>query len=211
MKKRILINAVSIKEGGGVVVLTQLLKRMSELDKEIYWCVVVDETLSSKIDIDGNIELISFPWVKNTPFHLLYWYQFYLPKLLRRKKIDLLFSQTNFLTLRKPYCPSLLLEHHAGYFSDEFNALFSRFLKRRPALLAWKLRCLWAAVSIKRATHVTVQTKALADAIIKKTTVCNDKISVVPHGSGLVAITEKTRSFPEKEVWRIGYITKHKT
>ena len=208
--KKILVNAISIKEGGGLVVLTRLLEEMSPLQLDIQWLVVVDSSIRSKINTTKNIQLLSFQWIKNSQAHLFYWYEIYLPALIRRIKIDLVFSQTNFLPFKKLPCPSLLLVHQAGYFSDVFSALQLQQTHYWYETLIWKFRCYWVNTSIKRATRVTAQTQALADAIVKKTKILSHKIAVVPHGAGLATGKIQPKQFPmTTTIWRIGYITKY--
>src|SRR3990167_11322595 len=161
--KKILINAITIKEGGGVVVLTKLLEEMCALRSDIQWIVIVDPVMRLKINTTNNIKLLCFSWTKRSPFHMVYWYEIYLPLLIKQHQIDAVFSQTNFLPLRKLSCPTLLLMHQAGYFSDIFMALQWQYKSRWYQKLNWKLRCALAHHSIKCATLVTVQTQALAD------------------------------------------------
>ena len=211
--KKILINAISIKEGGGVVVLTKLLETMSSLQVKIQWIVVVDASMRSKINITKNVKLLCFPWVKLSPLHLAYWYEFYLPYIVSKLQVDLVFSQTNFLPLRKLPCPTLLLVHQAGYFSEIFLKLQRQYTQywyqNWYQKLNWKARRSWANVSIKRATCVTVQTQALADAIVQNIKIHNNKIVVIPHGAGLASGARYVRSFTLPDTWRIGYITKY--
>lgn len=207
--RKILINAISVREGGGAIVLTRLLNEMSYLEANTQWWVVVDEVLRSKIPERPNIILLSFPWVKKSPLHLLFWYEFSLSALIRREHIDLVFSQTNSLPMiHKLPCPTLLLVQHAGYFSNEFVKLYLHSQKGILRKFGWYARAYWVYRSIKQATAVTVQTQALADAILKQLNIPASNISVVPHGPGLAEGKISVKAFPKTKEWRIGYITK---
>ena len=205
---KILINAISVREGGGAVVLTRLLDEMIPLEKDIHWWVVVDESLRSRIPEHTNITVLSFPWVKKSPLHLFYWYAFYLPSLVRREQIDLVFSQSNTLPTRKLSCPTLLLVQHVGYFSKKFATLHLKSKKGVLGKLGWYARAHWVYRSVKRATAVTVQTQALADAMVKQLDITPHKITVIPHGPGLAKGAVAVKKFPQENEWRIGYITK---
>ena len=207
--KTVLVNAVSIKEGGGAIVLSRFVNELCVLSPFIRWVVVIDEMLREQISSVDNLVLISFPWVKKTPFHLLYWYEITLPKLIRQYQVDLLFSQTNLLSFCRLPCPSLLLIQHAGFFSTLFSNLYLKFDQRKITYWIWKWHCHWVASSVKRADKITVQTQALAQAILEKTKIHRDKIVVIPHGPGLGTGEIQLKIFPEKnKVWRLGYITK---
>src|SRR3974390_1095814 len=58
-----------------------------------------------------------------SPIHLLKWYEFDLASTAARWRADAVFSITNYLPFRRLSLPTLLLEQHAGHFSDEFNRL----------------------------------------------------------------------------------------
>lgn len=204
---KVLINAISVREGGGAIVLTRLLDNML-LERSTHWWVVIDENMRSKISGYPNVTILCFPWVKKSPLHLFYWYEFYLPLLVRREQIDLVFSQTNTLPIRKLSCPTLLLVQHAGYFSREFAILYLKSKRRILSKLGWYTRAYWVYRSVKHATAVTVQTQALADAMAKQLSIATDKIAVIPHGPGLAIGTVAVKKFPQEKEWKIGYITK---
>ncbi len=149
-----------------------------------------------------------FPWMERSPLHLVLWYEIALPRLVRRLHADVLFSQTNYLPRRAVGCPSLLLEQHAGHFSEDFRQRMERHLGRRPAIWAWRRKDAWVRHSVRMATRVTVQTAALANEIHLQADVPNDRIDVVPHGPGLVAQADRPRTPPQRKPWRMGYVTK---
>ncbi len=206
---KVLINAITITEGGGLVVLTRLLASMQTSGSEIVWYIAADPKILSALPQHNKIIKIPYAWARKTPAHLLYWYECELPKLVSRIKIDLLFSLTNFLPRRHVSCPSLLLIHNAGFFSETFTRLQLQYYKSIKNNVLWKRKTKWAKNSIKRATVVTVQTNALKNEILKLPGVLKNKIMTIPHGPGFLEMPEvKCRSFPDDRIWRIGYITK---
>lgn len=204
----VLINAISIKEGGSLVVLRNLLRHMVELDASIQWHVAAHASIS-------QIPEFSLPRVcghffadaERTPLHVQWWYNVTLPALIRRIGADLLFSQTNYLPLRKVDCATLLLEQHAGHFSDIFDQRMQATLSLVGAWV-WRLKRRWIIRSLQQATAVTVQTAALADAIAGAAGIERGAIHVIPHGCGLARTISQLRSCPENRPWHIGYITK---
>lgn len=205
---KILVNAISIKEGGSLVVLRNLLRHMVELDASIQWHVAAHASIS-------QIPEFSLPRVcghffadaERSPLHVQWWYNVTLPALVRRIGADLLFSQTNYLPMRGVDCPTLLLEQHAGHFSDTFDQRMQATLSIAGSWL-WRLKRRWIIRSLRLATAVTVQTAALADAISQQAAIDRAGITVIPHGCGLAEAVSDVRRYPENRPWHIGYITK---
>lgn len=204
---RVLINAVSIKDGGSLVVLVRLLAAMLARNPGIEWLVVVHPAVVRQLPQHEQVQALVFDWAERTPFHLLYWYNRTLPRLVRRLQPDVIFSQTNYLPDRPMYCPTLLLEQHAGHFSAIFKRLMESSLRGWPALVAWRCKTWWVHRSVRSANLLTVQTKALADAISLQAKVAPERIRVIPHGTGLLEPVGTPRPWPGERPWRIGYIT----
>lgn len=205
----VFVNAISIVEGGGLVVLKHLLESMECIEPSIKWYVTANPNTLAQIT--GSKVVISLPyaWPNRSPLHLLYWYEVILPKLVHLVKADICFSQTNFISRRKLTCPSLLLVQHAGYFSEKFKELHLKWNNNRKSKFFWERKRRWMLKSIRYADAVTVQTEALAKKIITQAGVPDEKIVVVPHGPGLLKLPiKKARDFPLNTTWRVGYITK---
>lgn len=205
---RVLLNAVSIKGGGSAVVLLRLLEAMVAQNPEVNWWVIAHPTLIERLPRAPSVRALSFPWAEYTPAHLLYWYNFTLPDVVKRVRADVLFSQTNYLPVRSVACPTLLLEQHAGHFSDAFCSLMEQSLGRWPSRAAWRGKTRWVHRSVRSANLVTVQTRALAEAVSAQAGVPSERIRVIPHGPGLILPAAAPRQWPAKSVWRIGYVSK---
>src|SRR3990167_6951660 len=159
--KTIMINAISVKTGGGVILLTHMLDGMRKSNKNIKWIVVVNQSLTNCIKSDESVITLTFPWAEKNPIFFFYWHEFFLSQLIIKFQVDLFFSQINILPIKKLPCPTLLLVHHAGYFSDEFYSLFKNVYSSAKNKVGWFLRKYLIKKSIAKANHVTVQTKAL--------------------------------------------------
>lgn len=205
----VLVNAISIAEGGGLVVLTRLLEAVSRLEPDVNWYIAAEPQVLSLITQSKNIIGLPYSWVKKSPLHHLYWYEIILPRLVRQYKANICFSQTNFLPRRNLSCPSLLLVQHAGYFSDKFKQLYLQCYRKLTTHILWKQKNKWVNRSIKKATSVMVQTHALAVNIVDQLGISKNKLTVIPHGTGLLKETAlQPKKFPANTIWRIGYITK---
>ena len=206
----VLINAISVKEGGSLIVLQNLLAEMSLQRPGWQWHVATNSVARARL-----------PDLPRTTFHLFtdqqlagwkmgLWYEACLPRLIRQVQADLLFSQTNYLPVRQLPCSALLLVQHAGHFSAIFKRLTEEQFPGWPARVSWRLKGGWVKSSVRRAQCVTVQTDALAQRIVEETGVPHDRLCVIPHGAGQAIQREHSTVHPGrgKQV-RIGYITKY--
>jgi len=206
--KTVLINAISVKEGGSLVVLQELLAEMVGLHPDWRWHVVLNSQLSPSLFNSLGVQVHAFPELDQSGFKVRFWYEFGLRQLIRETRCDLLFSQTNYLPSRKLPCRTLLLEQHAGHFST----LFSTLTEARCGLLRkldWRLKGQWVRGSLRRADAVTVQTQALANRIEACLGKLRGRLQVIPHGTGLAQWRDAPAKPPGPgEPWRIGYLTK---
>lgn len=203
------INAISVKEGGSLVVLSRLLQGLREVRPDWHWHVIANVRVADRIQKDAAVSVHCFPEVDNSPWRTRLWYETQLPVFLHRIGADLLFSQTNYLPLRRLPCPSLLLVQHAGHFSLAFQQLIEARLGNPLRRLIWRMKGRWVRASVRRADLVTVQTCALADRVVKETGISHDRVRVVPHGAGLTATQLQPVPPPAPGGGvRIGFITK---
>jgi glycosyltransferase involved in cell wall biosynthesis len=184
----IVINAVSVKEGGSLVVLQNLLANMVRLRPEWQWHVVVNSRVEGPLPHLANIEYLRYPRMDQSGWRVWLWYETGLPALLKRLGADLLFSQTNYLPLWYRPCCALLLVQHAGHFSSLFRQLTEARLSGWLQRLNWRIKSRWVQASVRRADCVTVQTRALAERILEQVPVGHEHVRVIAHGSGQVAL-----------------------
>lgn len=206
---RILINAISIREGGSKVVLLNFLKHFSDFHEHTFYVCVNRSAHSWQLPVSSNLKYIFADWACSSFAHLVFWYHVTLPFLLRKHSIDTLFSLTNYLPVIPLRCKSLLLVQHAGHFSDCFRECLKEQNNGFAKYLSFSLKSAWVYVSVYRATAVTVQTEALRQAIVSSLRICPDKIYVIPHGPGLIKNRSKPRSLAlSPPVYSIGYVAK---
>jgi|SRR5215469_4879484 len=178
---RIAINALTVREGGGLVALEKLLTQFVRLKPEYEYYVIASQTLPRLTCLDHEtVRRCHFVWAeRNLPMMSL-WHLAVLPAWLRKNRIDVLFSQTCFLPpigLKR----SALLVQDARYFFQTPTWNGNQSLKER---LSFKLRRLWVYRSVAAADEVTVQTQALADLIADCIPSASERIKVIPHGPG---------------------------
>ena len=209
----IVINAISVREGGSLVVLLELLQRFTVLRPQWRWHVTTNAQAHAALSKSPDLAMVDWHvW----PDHAIgggricWWYETELPRLLAKSGATLLFSQTNYLPLRSLPCPALLLIQHAGHFSEEFRELTERDTGLAPKLGS-RLKRLWVLKSACAANRVTVQTAALAERIVAETGIPASRLTIIPHGPGqALRQNSDSKDFPElSRPVRIGYITKY--
>ena len=205
----IVINAVSVREGGSLVVLQELLAVMTLLRPDWKWHVTTNARARALLPSFNNTQFHVYPESQLTGWRIKWWYETELHSLVFETGADLLFSQTNYLPWRTLPCASLLLIQHAGHFSRLFCQLTEQQLSTWLPILNWRMKGNWVRASARRATCLTVQTRALAIDISEATGVELGNIAVIPHGTGLLASEGNLPALPQHtQPLRIGYITK---
>jgi glycosyltransferase involved in cell wall biosynthesis len=205
---KILVNAASVKEGGPLVVLNQLLTQMCRLREDIDWAVATHPSVRLHRNGQRDFAQVDIGNIDSGPLGVLRWYESALPTAVERFNADLVFSITNYLPLRRLAVPTVLLVQHAGHFSERFDELNRRHMRRPDRIAAWVMKTRWVERSVRMASEVTVQTASLADAIATRTGRLRERIDVIPHGPGLVTPSPMTRRKLDGRPVRIGYITK---
>ena len=204
----IVINAISIREGGSLVVLRELLIKMVAIRPEWQWVVVVHSKAKELLPVLPSVKYKIFPEIEEQAWRVRLWYEFGLPRFLKQVSAKLLFYHTNYLPLRSMPCRTLLLVQHAGHFSSVFRQLTEQNTSVIRKL-AWRLKGRWVRSSVCRADMVTVQTKTLASRIMHETGCSLDHVRVVAHGCGQCQHHALAAVPPvADEPIRVGYITK---
>ena len=203
---KVLVNAVSIKEGGPRVVLRNLVQGMHQRAPNVRWIIAAPGAEDVGDPLGANCEVIEVD--VGNPIDLIGWYQFRLPAAVNRLRPNVMFSLTNYLPDRKLSCPTVLLEQHAGHFSREFESLDRAFCRSLGARMSWRYKNAWVRRSVRTADMLIVQTRALADRIAETGLRSSDRIAVVPHGPGKVRHAAKRHDLRSGGAWRIGYVSK---
>src|SRR5262249_1945799 len=148
----------SVKEGGPLVVLDQLLRQIRQLRVDIDWAVATHPSVRLHQNEQRDFAQVNVGDIDANPFGVLRWYEVGLPAAVERLRTDLVFSITNYLPLRRLSVPTVLLVQHAGHFSERFDDLTRRHLRRPDRVATWVMKTRWVERSVQTATEVTVQT-----------------------------------------------------
>jgi|SRR5579885_1040092 glycosyltransferase involved in cell wall biosynthesis len=177
---RIAINALTVREGGGLVALEKLLAQFVRLKPEYEYHVIASRTLPYMSCMEhATVRRHQFVWAERNLPMIGLWYLAILPAWLRKNRIDVLFSQTCYLPPIGPKRATLLVQD-ARYFCTPTWTANQSLMER----VKFKLQRLWVHRSVAAADEVTVQTQALANLIGECIPSASDRIKVIPHGPG---------------------------
>ena len=159
---KIVLNAASAKMGGAVSYLTNLLRNLPPRKSEYQFFVYLPgETARGMAGLPANIKLCPVPNENIGGWRRVWWEQITLRHLLRKTKVDLLFSTANFAMFRCPV-KQILLVRNARYFSQMYQQTFlpRQGLKMR---IAFRLRRWMICQSVKSADVVMTPTQAMLE------------------------------------------------
>ena len=136
---RVLLNAVAAKMGGGANYIRTLARELAEQHQHEFLFLVPGSQAAAIRDIAPHIRVIASNTTEQSFLRRLWFDQVEVPRILRRERIDVLFSTANFATFFCP-CRQLLLVRNSLYFSSLYR---SKILPHK----SWKIR---AAEALRR-------------------------------------------------------------
>lgn len=167
--KKILVYAVPVTTRRRVVDTYYEIARKTSSTEWVFVLGVLDYPTTE------NISIIRYPWIAKSWFHREFFDQFFLPLIVKRIDPDEIYCLQNIAV----FCsdkPQMVYVHqpipftqYKFHFFDSpkywiYQNVVSRIMFR----------------SIKKATHVIVQTNSMRDAVIRKTGIQSEKIEVIP-------------------------------
>jgi len=181
MKKNILINALSIKMGGGLTYLENLLKELPKVSHPFQIFIL----LSKENNLSFFSPEIDFIKIKE-PGSLIgkfLFNQFGLRKILKKYKIDILFQMANYAMF---FCPikQVILLRQSHFFSKIFlKNIYPLFSFKKKIDLV--LRRFLIILSVKIADAVLAPSQAMVDDIKNFVSLPGSKIYVNHYGTYL--------------------------
>jgi glycosyltransferase involved in cell wall biosynthesis len=137
---RVLLNAVAAKMGGAANYIRTLARELTDVDQHEFLFLVPESQAAAIREIAPYVRVIANN-IAEQPFPRRLWFdQVELPRILRRERIDVLFSTANFATFFCP-CRQLLLVRNSLYFSSLYRSKIlphkSRKTRAGEALRRW--------------------------------------------------------------------------
>lgn len=136
---RVLLNAVAAKMGGAANYIRTLACELAAEDQHEFIFVVPESQAAAIREIAPHIRVIACNVAGQSFLRRLWFDQVELPRILRRERIDVLFSTANFATFFCP-CRQILLVRNSLYFSPLYR---SKILPHK----SWEIR---AAEALRR-------------------------------------------------------------
>src|ERR1700692_3571890 len=118
---RILLNAVAAKMGGGANYIRTLARELADEDQHEFLFLVPEPKAAAIRDIAPHIRVITSNVAEQSFLRRLWFDQVEVPRILRRERVDVLFSTASFATFFCP-CRQLLLVRNSLYFSSLYRS-----------------------------------------------------------------------------------------
>lgn len=123
---RVLINAASAHMGGSVTYLLNVIQVLPEIAPGDHFIVVLPRA-SRKRAVDlgpfDNVKFVDYPYDDTAGLSRSYFDQVEIPRMIRSREIDVLYSSTGFGTFLS-FSPQVLLVRNSKYFSQTFQRVY---------------------------------------------------------------------------------------
>src|SRR5713226_6119723 len=117
---RVLVNAVAAKMGGAANYIRTIARELASVDQHEFLFLVPETQAAAIRGIAPHICVIASNGEKQLFPRRLWFDQVELPRIVRRERIDVLFSTANFATFFCP-CRQILLVRNSVYFSPLYR------------------------------------------------------------------------------------------
>lgn len=177
----VLVNAASLKMGGGLTYLEGLLKALPAVAPQHRFIVYVTEEVQTRLSamLDTHtVSLRRYPFRNTAGASRLHFDQVMIPRLAREYAADVLYSATGFGTFASP-CPQVLLIHNPIYFNAFYKGYYSNLDRGLPFRT---LRRWWTLLSIRASDVITFPTAAMRDMVAKYTSLQGRRTEVLHYG-----------------------------
>jgi len=172
---KILINVLSAKEGGGLIYLENLIDSLEKIVKKDEMYVLIGKYNFNNL-YKKKFENTYFikTNVTNTIHRLLY-EQFIIPIIVKKKKINILYSPAEIISFFAP-CYKVLGVQNSNIYYDIF---VKRTIKERLRYILLKFL---AKISMKKSDKIITVSEEFKRQILKVNHIPNNKIIFIHHG-----------------------------
>ena len=173
---KIAVNAISMKSGGGITYLSNLLRALVEIDLNNQYLIIVPDRLSAPLPPSGprcRIRFVKIPF-QSTLLRILY-EQIVIPCLVWKDRVDLLYSPADIASLIAP-CPVVLGIQNPNLYTSlklswpiayRIHFAFLRFM---------------AVISLRRAKRIIVLTDSFRKDLAESVDLRGKEVAIIPHG-----------------------------
>ncbi|MEO2075948.1 MAG: glycosyltransferase [Bacillus sp. (in: firmicutes)] len=169
----IMVFDVPAETSGALSVLRDFYQEAStSKDTNINWIFVVGRP---QLEEKENVKVVSFPWIKKSWLHRLFFDYFIAPKLVKQYRANRVFSLQNVIVpctkvsqILYLHQPLPFIDHKFSFFDNKKFWLYQNVLSKSNIK------------SIQKAEKVIVQTEWMKKACVEKSGVGPEKMHVVP-------------------------------
>ncbi|WP_245980122.1 glycosyltransferase [Peribacillus asahii] len=161
---------VPAESGGALSILHEFYNKFKE-DEENEYIFVVSKP---KLDDTQNIKVLSFPWIKKSWLHRLYFDNFVASKLISKYEVDRVLSLQNMIIPHTNAYQTVYVHNSLPFVEHRFSIGESRLLWIHQNILSKGI-----FQSIKEANKVIVQTEWMKKKCIDMLNVDSNKIEVI--------------------------------
>lgn len=170
MRKKIIIFNVPASSGGALTILKQYYNKAINDKKNDYVFVISTPQLK---DIE-NVKILKYPWVKKSWLHRLYFDKFISKKIIKKETPTEILSLQNTFIKNNQNLNQTIYIHQSIPFSPIKMSLFKDFKMWIYQNIIGKI----IKRSIKKADNIIVQTSWMKEAVIDKTGISKDNITI---------------------------------
>jgi glycosyltransferase involved in cell wall biosynthesis len=167
-----MVFAVPAEHSGALSILEGFYNEVVTLeDRTINWIFILS---IPRLKETKNIKILRFPWIKQSWFHRLYFDQVIAPVLIKKFKVNKIFSLQNIIIPRTSLEQIVYIHQVLPFLDYKF--------KFKANTMFWIYQNIigkFIIKSIRNSDKVIVQTDWLKKSCVEKTGVNEDKISVV--------------------------------
>lgn len=180
-------------KGGAENVLNIVSKYILDINKEMEFVVYVNSKGKKYFTTRSERIIIKEISECNNRIKKLLWHEFFLPKIVSKDKLDVLFITSGANTFPcKAKCPSVVMVHDLGEYHVKYKYDIIRLFYRKKICIP---------LSIKRANRIIAVSENTKKDLIKILGVPKSKITVIHHGStsfGINTIPDSREQVREK-------------
>lgn len=170
----ILVYYPAASTGGSITILENFYKEVSQYtDKSIHWYFVISSDILQE---KGNIHIVCLPWVKKSYLHRIYCDSYYIPKLIKKLNINIVYSMQN-MPIRHTQAKQIVYLHQSlQYCKKKFS-----FFKKSERALAFRQKIILQINkhNLKKSDLIIVQTKWIKDETVKWLNFPKEKVKLV--------------------------------
>lgn len=166
---RIMVFDVPAESGGALSILQEFYERYkNDVDNEYVFVLSKPE-----LEDTPNVKVLRFQWIKKSWFHRLFFDYFIAPKLIRKYKVDEVFSLQNIMIPKTKVYQTVYVHNSLPFAEYRFSIFEDRLLWVYQNILSRSI-----FKSIKKANKVIVQTDWMKKACIEKLGIDGNKVKV---------------------------------